>query len=207
MKIRKIARTACLGTLGPEEDEANLLGIHPSLLDLNSNNLAYIVASSTSSPFCSPSHQRHAITIFLIRRTSPDHPCALFSTEERKVTDIKREEQKRSVDSYQISIGRSRLRMGNLIIREGKILRAVLSTSFASENLDDKIRRREEKEKRKERSGRERTTLEHKPRWRGGAVVTMVNDTLLLAAVGNRGRKRRRRYRGRRLEAYPRTKM
>ena len=32
----------------------------------------------------------------------------------------------------------------------------------------------------------------------------MVNDTLLLAAVGNRGRKRRRRYRERRLEAYPR---
>ena len=41
----------------------------------------------------------------------------------------------------------------------------------------------------------------------GGAVATMVNDTLLLAAVGNRGRKRRRRYRERRLEAYLRTKM
>lgn len=44
-KIRKIARTACSGTLGPEEDEANLLGKHPSLLDLNSNNLAYMAAS------------------------------------------------------------------------------------------------------------------------------------------------------------------
>ena len=51
---------------------------------------------------------------------------------------------------------------------------------------------------------KKRTRFEHGPRWRGGAVAAMVNDTLLLAALGNRGRKRRRRYRERRLEAYPR---
>lgn len=80
-KIRKIARTACSGTLGPEEDEANLLGKHPSLLDLNSNNLAYMAASSTSFPPCLRFAQARHYYDFLIERTSRDHySCVLSST-------------------------------------------------------------------------------------------------------------------------------
>lgn len=72
-KIRKIARTACSGTLGPEEDEANLLGKHPSLLDLNGNNLVYMVASSTSFPLLLTfSPARHYYDFPNRRKPSPD---------------------------------------------------------------------------------------------------------------------------------------